>query len=114
MACLAGVLYRKTRGGKPRKSAILVLTVTAGAAATFTANAEDGLAEAGLLYPHGSRIAITEIDSAAGMNDPLYGRVTLIFDGLREIQHRFGYLPADALKELAKKTDVPLYRLHGV
>jgi len=48
------------------------------------------------------------------MNDPLCGRVTLIFDGLREIQHRFGYLPAEELKDLARKIDVPLYRLHGV
>jgi NADH:ubiquinone oxidoreductase subunit F (NADH-binding)/NADH:ubiquinone oxidoreductase subunit E len=38
----------------------------------------------------------------------------LIFDGLREIQHRFGYLPAEELKNLAAKIDVPLYRLHGV
>jgi formate dehydrogenase beta subunit len=37
----------------------------------------------------------------------------LIFDGLREIQHRFGYLPAEELKHLAAKIDVPLYRLHG-
>jgi NADH:ubiquinone oxidoreductase subunit F (NADH-binding)/NADH:ubiquinone oxidoreductase subunit E len=38
----------------------------------------------------------------------------LIFDELREIQRQFGYLPADQLKTLAKKIDVPLYRLHGV
>jgi formate dehydrogenase beta subunit len=38
----------------------------------------------------------------------------LIFDGLREIQRRFGYLPAEELKDLARKIDVPLYRLHGV
>jgi formate dehydrogenase beta subunit len=38
----------------------------------------------------------------------------LIFDGLREIQHRFGYLPTEELKDLARKIDVPLYRLHGV
>ena len=38
----------------------------------------------------------------------------MIFDGLREIQHRFGYLPAEELKILAAKIDVPLYRLHGV
>jgi NADH:ubiquinone oxidoreductase subunit F (NADH-binding)/NADH:ubiquinone oxidoreductase subunit E len=38
----------------------------------------------------------------------------LIFDGLREIQHRFGYLPAEELKDLAKAIDIPLYRLHGV
>jgi NADH:ubiquinone oxidoreductase subunit F (NADH-binding)/NADH:ubiquinone oxidoreductase subunit E len=48
------------------------------------------------------------------MNDPLCGRVTLIFDGLREIQQRFGYLPAEELKNLAGRIDVPLYRLHGV
>jgi NADH:ubiquinone oxidoreductase subunit F (NADH-binding)/NADH:ubiquinone oxidoreductase subunit E len=38
----------------------------------------------------------------------------LIFDELREIQRQFGYLPADQLKVLATKIDVPLYRLHGV
>ncbi|HKV03552.1 MAG TPA: NADH-ubiquinone oxidoreductase-F iron-sulfur binding region domain-containing protein [Candidatus Acidoferrales bacterium] len=38
----------------------------------------------------------------------------MIFEGLREIQHRFGYLPPDELRELARKTDVPLYRLHGI
>jgi len=38
----------------------------------------------------------------------------LIFGELREIQRQFGYLPADQLKALAKKIDVPLYRLHGV
>jgi NADH:ubiquinone oxidoreductase subunit F (NADH-binding)/NADH:ubiquinone oxidoreductase subunit E len=38
----------------------------------------------------------------------------LIFNELREIQRQFGYLPADQLKSLAKKIDVPLYRLHGV
>src|SRR5579863_6003593 len=38
----------------------------------------------------------------------------LIFSALREIQRQFGYLPADQLKALAKKIDVPLYRLHGV
>ncbi len=38
----------------------------------------------------------------------------MIFDGLREIQHRFGYLPAEELKNLAAKIDIPLYRLHGV
>src|SRR5271154_5219754 len=38
----------------------------------------------------------------------------LNFSELREIQRQFGYLPADQLKALAKKIDVPLYRLHGV
>ncbi len=40
--------------------------------------------------------------------------VSLIFNELRDIQRQFGYLPADQLKVLAKKIDVPLYRLHGV
>jgi formate dehydrogenase beta subunit len=40
--------------------------------------------------------------------------VTLIFEGLREIQHRFGYIPPEELRNLAKKIDVPLYRLHGL
>ena len=38
----------------------------------------------------------------------------MIFSELREIQRRFGYLPADELKALASKIDVPLYQLHGV
>ena len=38
----------------------------------------------------------------------------MIFDGLREIQRRFGYLPAEELKNLAAKLGLPLYRLHGV
>ena len=38
----------------------------------------------------------------------------MIFSELREIQRQFGYLPADQLKALAKKIDVPLHRLHGV
>jgi formate dehydrogenase beta subunit len=40
--------------------------------------------------------------------------VTLIFDELRGIQRQFGYLPAEQLKALATRIDVPLYRLHGV
>jgi NADH:ubiquinone oxidoreductase subunit F (NADH-binding)/NADH:ubiquinone oxidoreductase subunit E len=40
--------------------------------------------------------------------------VSLIFNELSDIQRQFGYLPADQLKVLAKKIDVPLYRLHGV
>ncbi|MFY9803445.1 MAG: NADH-ubiquinone oxidoreductase-F iron-sulfur binding region domain-containing protein [Candidatus Acidiferrales bacterium] len=38
----------------------------------------------------------------------------MIFNELRNIQRQFGYLPADQLKTLAKKIDVPLYHLHGV
>jgi NADH:ubiquinone oxidoreductase subunit F (NADH-binding)/NADH:ubiquinone oxidoreductase subunit E len=38
----------------------------------------------------------------------------LIFSELREIQRQFGYLPAEELRALASRIDVPLYRLHGV
>jgi NADH:ubiquinone oxidoreductase subunit F (NADH-binding)/NADH:ubiquinone oxidoreductase subunit E len=37
-----------------------------------------------------------------------------IFDQLREIQDRFGYLPADQLRAMSERTDTPLYRIHGV
>jgi len=40
--------------------------------------------------------------------------LALIFDELREIQRQFGYLPAEQLRGLAQKLDLPLYRLHGV
>jgi NADH:ubiquinone oxidoreductase subunit F (NADH-binding) len=40
--------------------------------------------------------------------------LTLIFDELREIQRQFGYLPAEQLRALASRIDLPLYRLHGV
>jgi NADH:ubiquinone oxidoreductase subunit F (NADH-binding)/NADH:ubiquinone oxidoreductase subunit E len=42
------------------------------------------------------------------------GDSPLIFSELREIQRQFGYLPAEELRTLATKIDVPLYRLHGV
>ena len=38
----------------------------------------------------------------------------MIFDELREFQRQFGYLPAEQLRALASKIDLPLYRLHGV
>ena len=37
-----------------------------------------------------------------------------IFGHLREIQDRYGYLPADQLRALSDKTDTPLFRIHGV
>jgi NADH:ubiquinone oxidoreductase subunit F (NADH-binding)/NADH:ubiquinone oxidoreductase subunit E len=38
----------------------------------------------------------------------------LIFDDLREIQSRYGYLPPEQLHELSQRTQTPLYRIHGV
>ena len=38
----------------------------------------------------------------------------MIFEELKAIQRQFSYLPAEQLEALAKKIDVPLYRLHGV
>jgi len=38
----------------------------------------------------------------------------LIFDDLRAIQTQYGYLPGDQLEALSKRTQTPLYRIHGV
>jgi NADH:ubiquinone oxidoreductase subunit F (NADH-binding)/NADH:ubiquinone oxidoreductase subunit E len=38
----------------------------------------------------------------------------LIFDDLRAIQDKFGYLPADQLEGLSHKTKIPLPHIHGV
>lgn len=51
---------------------------------------------------------------ASTLGPPVAGRLALIFDELREIQRQFGYLPAEHLRALAQKIDLPLYRLHGV
>ncbi len=37
-----------------------------------------------------------------------------MFDELRGIQHEFGYLPADQLRRLAARIDVPLSQIHAV
>ncbi len=38
----------------------------------------------------------------------------MIYEELKAIQRQYGYLPPDQLEMLAQKTQVPLYRLHGV
>ncbi len=38
----------------------------------------------------------------------------MIFDELRAIQHRHGYLAAEPLKDLSKQLNVPLYQINGV
>jgi len=38
----------------------------------------------------------------------------LIFDDLRAIQKQYGYLPGEQLEALSKRTQLPLYRIHGV
>jgi NADH:ubiquinone oxidoreductase subunit F (NADH-binding)/NADH:ubiquinone oxidoreductase subunit E len=38
----------------------------------------------------------------------------LIFDDLRAIQNQYGYLPGEQLEALSKRSQIPLYRLHGV
>jgi NADH:ubiquinone oxidoreductase subunit F (NADH-binding)/NADH:ubiquinone oxidoreductase subunit E len=38
----------------------------------------------------------------------------LIFDDLRAIQDQYGYLPGEQLEALSKRTEIPLYRIHGV
>jgi NADH:ubiquinone oxidoreductase subunit F (NADH-binding)/NADH:ubiquinone oxidoreductase subunit E len=38
----------------------------------------------------------------------------LIFDDLRAIQYQYGYLPADQLDALSKRSAIPLYQINGV
>src|SRR5438067_13869069 len=38
----------------------------------------------------------------------------MIVQRLRDIQNRFGYLPDEELKKLAREADVPLYRVEEV
>jgi NADH:ubiquinone oxidoreductase subunit F (NADH-binding)/NADH:ubiquinone oxidoreductase subunit E len=38
----------------------------------------------------------------------------LIFDDLRAIQNQYGYLPSQQLEAMSKRTQIPLYRIHGV
>jgi NADH:ubiquinone oxidoreductase subunit F (NADH-binding)/NADH:ubiquinone oxidoreductase subunit E len=38
----------------------------------------------------------------------------LIFDDLRAIQNELGYLPGEQLNELSKRSQIPLYRIHGI
>ena len=39
---------------------------------------------------------------------------TVIVSELREIQHKFGFLPMEELHALSAKIKVPVYQLHGV
>ena len=38
----------------------------------------------------------------------------MIFDELRAIQDQYGYLPHEQMEALSKRTEIPLYRIHGV
>ena len=38
----------------------------------------------------------------------------MIFDDLRAIQDQYGYLPGEQLEALSKRTQTPLFRIHGV
>src|SRR5580704_10459816 len=38
----------------------------------------------------------------------------MIFDDLRAIQSQYGYLPGEQLEAMSKRTNIPLYRIHGV
>jgi NADH:ubiquinone oxidoreductase subunit F (NADH-binding)/NADH:ubiquinone oxidoreductase subunit E len=38
----------------------------------------------------------------------------MLFDEMRAIQHRFGYLPAEQMQVLSKSLSVPLYQINGV
>src|SRR5579862_6495235 len=58
----------------------------------------------GLTRKSGSELAETSWEKAA----------RLIFDELRAIQNQYGYLPAEQMEALSKRTGTPLYRIHGV
>src|ERR1700738_545469 len=45
-------------------------------------------------------------------HDASGGRV--LFDDLRAIQSQSGYLPGEQLEAMSKRTQIPLYRIHGV
>jgi NADH:ubiquinone oxidoreductase subunit F (NADH-binding)/(2Fe-2S) ferredoxin len=38
----------------------------------------------------------------------------VLFDEMREIQHRHGYLPAEQMQSLSKSLNIPLYQINGV
>ncbi|HYL37572.1 MAG TPA: NAD(P)H-dependent oxidoreductase subunit E [Bryobacteraceae bacterium] len=38
----------------------------------------------------------------------------MLFDDLKSIQSQYGYLPGEQLEALSKRTEIPLYRIHGV
>ena len=38
----------------------------------------------------------------------------MIFDDLRAIQSKYGYLPADQLRDLSRNNGVPLYQINSV
>jgi formate dehydrogenase beta subunit len=38
----------------------------------------------------------------------------MLFDEMRAIQHKHGYLPADEIQQLSKELEIPLYRINGV
>ena len=38
----------------------------------------------------------------------------MIYEELKHIQRKFGYIPPDEMAALAKRINVPLYRLHSV
>jgi NADH:ubiquinone oxidoreductase subunit F (NADH-binding)/NADH:ubiquinone oxidoreductase subunit E len=50
---------------------------------------------------------LTEIRESPGHHSP-------IFDELRAIQRRFGYLPAEQLRDVAARLNLPLFRVNGV
>lgn len=38
----------------------------------------------------------------------------MLFDDMRSIQRRFGYLPSEQMQELSRTSGIPLYRINGV
>ena len=38
----------------------------------------------------------------------------MLFDEMRAIQHKFGYLPPEQIQSLSRTLKIPLYRINGV
>src|SRR6185295_1899331 len=47
-------------------------------------------------------------------NEPFMRPPDPLVEDLMQIQEKYGYLPADQMVALHKRTGVPLYRIHGV
>ncbi len=67
-------------------------------------------------YPRPARPPGSVAPTAAAARADFQGRksATVIWDDLRAIQGRHGYLPADELHALSQRTGTPLYQIHSV
>jgi NADH-quinone oxidoreductase subunit E len=74
---------------------------------------DEGLAPATADEPSADEVVRLLDALALGEPDRRGGAVNLI-GILQQVQQRLGYLPANALEEVSRRTKVPLSRVHGV